>query len=853
LKNSTKIDKSTGMNIRRLLSFLLVIGLLAISQLAFSQTSYSDVKVDDLTDTQIRQLIERAESLGYDDAQLVQMASAQGMKPTEIQKLRIRVEKIRNEGSTSSATNSTNKNSSVKNKPNSTQRKFGVDSTMISSDTTRLSSLQQRKADNQSIFEGLRPKIFGEDLFKNGKVSFEPNLRMATPKGYIIGPDDELLVDLTGDNEANYELKVGTEGYINLQYVGRVSVGGLSMEQATARLKSAMSKTYPGLRSGRTSVAISLGNIRSIKITILGEVVRPGSYTLPSLATVFNALYASGGPNKSGSFRRIQVVRNNRVVSTIDVYDFLLNGIQKNNIRLQDQDVINIPVYQSRIEVAGEVKRPGIFEVLPSESITDVLRFTGGFSPLAYSATIKVLQNTSKERRITDVASAQFNSYKPLNGDKFLVEAILDRFENRVEILGAVFRPGPYELDKGLTVKGLIEKAAGLKEDAFLKRAYVSRLNPDNSSSLVSIDLEALMKGSGQDIALQREDKVTINSIFDLREEYKVSIQGEVREPGVFNYADSMSLEALVQMAGGFKEGASARRIEISRRVSNSDITSASAKTAEVFNVDVLKDLSTQTNSFILHPFDIVSIRSSEGYQVQKQVRLEGEVLYPGIYTIARKDERISEIIARAGGLTPIAYVDGASLKRTEGTSEKSADSLDRSKDDRAKIMNLQRLKESGARDTTTIEKDISVLRSDLVGINLARILQKPLSREDLIVEDGDVIRIPKQLQTVRITGEVLQPNSIVFSPGKSFKDYIKGAGGYSYNAYKKGTYIVYPNGSIEAASKFLFFNNYPKVKSGAEIFVPKRAARERLTTAGLIGLSTAIASMAALIVTLFR
>jgi protein involved in polysaccharide export with SLBB domain len=830
---------------------LLIFSLVSFSQLAFSQTNYSDVKVDDLSDTQIRQLMEKAESIGYDDAQLEQMAAAQGMKPEEIAKLRQRIEKLRSQGSTSSSTVS--KGTSTKGQTASVQRRAENASSNDSTGTSALTDAEKRKADNESVFNGLKPKIFGADLFKNGKLSFEPDLRMATPKSYVIGPDDELLIDLTGDNEANYRLKVSTEGFINLQYVGRVSVGGLTIEQAISKLRTSMGKTYPGLRSGRTDVAINLGNIRSIKVTLLGEVVKPGSYTLPSLATVFNALYASGGPNENGSFRKIQVVRNNRVVSTIDIYDFLLNGIQKSNIRLQDQDVINIPVYERRIEVAGEVKRPGYFEVLPSESVRNVLKFTGGFGPEAYSATIKVLQNTSKERRITDVQAQDFDTYRPANGDKFIVEAILDRFENRVEIAGAVFRPGPYELDKGLTLKTLIEKAAGLKEDAFLTRGYISRLNPDNSASLVSFDLGAILKGTTADIPLQREDKVTISSIFDLREEYKVTIQGEVRAPGTFNYAEPMSLEALIQLAGGFREGASAQRIEISRRVTNSDITSASAKTAEVFNVDVSKDLSIQTNGFVLKPFDIVSVRSSEGYQVQKRVRLEGEVLYPGTYTISRKDERLSEVIKRAGGLTPLAYVDGASLKRTEAQDTKTTDSLERRKEDRAKILNLQRLKEAGATDTASIDKDINVLRSDLVGINLEKILRKPLSREDLILEDGDVIRIPKQLQTVRITGEVLQPNSIVFNQGKSFGDYIKGAGGYTYNAYKKGAYIVYSNGSVQAASKFLFFNNYPKIKAGSEIFVPKRAFRERLTTSGLIGLSTGIASMAAIIITLFR
>ena len=855
------------MKFKNIVTALLFFFTIALSQSAFSQTNYADVKVDDLTDTQIRQLMQRAESVGYNDAQLEQMAAAQGMNTSEIQKLRLRVEKIRKqEGGQSndkSDGNGSNKNQQNGNELDRTRgfdKQNVRDTTKNNNKTDSSGNLKTKKAleeekleEMKQLFEGLKPKIFGEDLFKNENLTFEPNLRMATPKSYVVGPDDELLIDLSGDNEANYKLKVSPDGTIRLQYVGLISVGGLTIEQATSKIRSSMASTYPSLRSGRTSVAITLGNIRSIKVTVIGEVVKPGSYTVPSLFTVFNALYESGGPNRNGSFRKIQVVRNNKVVSTIDVYDFLLNGIQLNNIRLQDQDVINVPVYQTRVEMAGEVKRPALYEALNTETLEDMIRFAGGFSNDAYTAQIKVLQKTNKERKITDVPADDYNKYNPLNGDKYVVEAILDRFENRVEISGAIFRPGQFELDENLTLKQLIAKADGLKEDAFLNRGYISRLNADNSLSLLSFDVAKVLAGTEADIKLQREDKVTISSIFDLREEYKVTIQGEVREPGTFEYGDNMNLESLIQMAGGFKEGATPNRIEISRRIKNSDATSASAQTAEVFTVNVDQNLKIQEKDFTLKPFDIVSIRSSEGYQVQRQVKVEGEVLYPGTYTITKKDERISDIMKRAGGLSPLAYVEGASLKRTGGAEARAIDSLERRKEEKEKLMNLQRLKQSGAKDTTTFEKDIQVLRSDLVGIDLEKILKKPLSRNDLIVEDGDIIRVPKELQTVRVTGEVLKPNSIVYVKGRSFKGYVDGAGGYSYNAYKRGAYIVYSNGSVAAAKKFLFFNNYPQIKPGAEIFVPKRAEREKIGIQGIVGISTAIASLAAILITVLR
>jgi len=857
------------MKIKKVLALLFLLMVVAFTPSAFSQNNYADVKVDELTDAQVRQLIQRAESIGYNDAQLEQMAAAQGMPASEIQKLRLRVQKIReNQGSNTSGNGSANDQSNYKtNTFNNNQQDNGSGRTYQGNANNKLGNIdslglnsqslqQQRQREVQAMFEGLKPKIFGADLFKNSNISFEPNLRMATPRSYVIGPDDELLIDLTGDNEANYRLPVSPDGTIRLQYVGIISVGGLSIEQATSKIRTAMVKTYPALRTGRSNIAINLGNIRGIKVVLTGEVVKPGTYTLPSLATVFNALYASGGPSENGSFRSIQVIRNNKVVSTIDTYDFLVNGFQKGNIRLQDQDVIHIPVFQTRIEVAGEVKRPAFFEAVKGENIQDVLNFAGGFNTRAYTGRIKVLQNTEKERRITDIASTEFATYSPKNGDKYIIEEILDRFENRVEITGAVFRPGQYELEKGLTLRALINKAEGLTEDAFLNRAYINRLNMDNTLSLISFDVAKIIAGSAADIPLQREDKVTISSLFDLRDEYKVMIQGEVRDSGTYKYAERMSLEDLIQMAGGFKEGATPNRIEISRRVKNSDAMSTSARTAEVFTVNINPDLALSEQHFELKPFDVISVRGSEGYQIQRQVTLEGEVLYPGTYTISRKDERISDLIKRAGGLTPTGYAEGASLKRPGPKplpDQKDKNSINNQDEEAKKFLNLKRVQQTGVKDTLAADVEQKLIQSDLVGIELAYILSHPLSKVDLIVEDGDVIRVPKQLQTVKVTGEVLNPNNIVYSSGKGFKQYVNGAGGFTSSALKKGAYIKYANGSVESARKFLFFNNYPKVKPGAEILVPKRAAVERLTAQGWIGIGTAVASMAAIIVSLLR
>jgi protein involved in polysaccharide export with SLBB domain len=795
-----------------------------------AQATLTDVKVDQLSDAQILKIMKDGESIGYtSQAQLEQMALAKGMKPEEIQKFKLRVEKLKGQGTATQA----------ENKTINTGREY--------SETTGGGSVTNQKEEkNNEVTTG----IFGSELFKNGNITFEPNLRIATPKSYVIGPDDKLIIDLNGDNEASYNLGVNPEGVISLPYVGRIYVSGLTIEQATSKIKNLMAKTYTALNTGKTSLAVNLGNIRSIKVTITGQATRTGTFTLSSLSSVYNALNACGGPSANGTYRNIQLIRNKKVIATIDVYNFLLKGIQQSDIRLQDQDVINIPVYEKRIGIAGEIKLEAQYEIVKNETLGDVINFAGGYTTQAYTAKIKSFQNTDRERKIVDIPASEVNGYIPKNGDQFVVEAILDRFENRVEIIGSVFRPGSYELEKGITLKGLITKADGLTEDAFVNRAYINRLNPDNTQRLISFDLAKIMDGSSTDILLQREDKVIINSLFDLRDEYRVSVQGEVRLPGTFEYAENMTLESVIQLAGGFKEGAKPDHVDISRRVKNSDAKSSSAVTAEVFTIAVDQNLKLSGEAFILKPFDIVTIRNAEGYEVQRQVLLEGEVVNPGPYTIIRKNEKISEIINRAGGLTSSAYAEGASLKRpgAEKVNPGSKNAIRNQEEENKKIANLSRVQENGAGG---VEQQL--IQSDIVGINLVEILKKPLSKLDLIVEEGDVIRVPRQLQTVRVTGEILNPNNIVYLKGKSFRQYINGAGGFTSSALKKGAYVKYANGSIESVKKFLVFNNYPVIKPGAEIMVPKKAEKERLNAQSWIGIGTGLASLAAIIVTLLR
>jgi len=811
-----------------------------------NEKNFSNIRVDDLTDNQIRQFMQQVQASGLSEAQLEQVASAKGMSQVEIQKLRQRVDKL---GKTTKTTDDDKNNKGVTKikKTNSGRKVTNADDEAgkqnESDDTDSLTKKNEIKSQAEIALNTLKSKIFGRDLFENSKTGFEPNLRLATPKNYVIGTDDEILIDIYGYSEANYQLKVSPEGTINIPYIGVVNVSGLTIEAATARIKSKLSTVYNGIATGNTKLSVNIGNIRSVKIIVTGEVTKPGTYTLPSLATVFNALYSSGGPSENGSFRNIEVIRGGKKIAILDVYDFLLKGELKNNVRLQDQDIIRIPTYLNRVEMLGEIKRPAIFEMKNGEDLSTLLAFAGGFTERAYKARIRVLKNTNIERKITDVTQNQFDTYQPQSGDKFYVSEILDRFENRVSILGAVFRPGEYELQPGLTLKNLILKAEGLKEDAFLNRAYITRLLPDLNTQLITVDLQKIMKGQADDVPLKREDEITISSIFDLKEEFYVTIDGEVREPGRFAFAENMNLEALLIKAGSFKESGTGKRIEVSRRVKNSDATSTSAITSEVYIIDIEKDLSNTSPNFILTPYDIVTVRSSPGYEIQRQVRVDGEVLYPGYYTITRKNERISDLVTRAGGLTALAYTNGASLKRpTELETQ-----LDQEKEQQ-KLLQFKKM-QNGLKDTTsTNDIESKILRNDFVGISLSKILRKPGKRQDLFLENGDVLNVPKQLQTVKVSGQVLSPNTVVYLKTKGFKQYISSSGGFAQGALKSRSYIIYANGAVKSTKKFLFFNNYPVVETGAEIFVPKKEEKNKLSAGELVGITTGVASLGAII-----
>jgi len=783
----------------------------------------ASVNVDDLSDAQIEKLMQQETSAGMTDDQLIKQLELKGLPADQADHLKTRIEELRGGGNSTANNNNTTK----------------ADSAQAAQATRKLNYKPDTSNNAVDLTEILAPKIFGADLFRNGNNhTFEPNLKLATPLNYVLGPEDQVVINVYGNSIANWNLDVSPDGNINIPGVGILNVAGKSIETATAAIRAKLIANNYQIGHGAT-LQVTLGNIRSIKVILVGEVMRPGTYTLPSLATAFNALYAAGGPNDNGSFRQIEIVRNDKVIRHLDIYNFLLHGEQQSNIVLQDQDIIRVPPYKTRVQMTGEIKTPAYFEVLPGETLLNVLNFAGGFTDQAYTALIKVIQVSNQQRRITDVAENEFSSYKPMRGDKYVVQHIIERYENRVTISGAVFRPGEYELKQGMTLSQLISDAAGLKEDAFMKRGTIVRLKPDNTTEMISfVPMNVINKSAN--IILQREDKVRIVSIFDLRDKYMITIKGQVRNPGEFAYADSMTVEDLIIKAGGFAIGASTKRIEVARRVSNSDPTSKSSAISQVFSVDLDNDYNEKDISFVLKPFDIVSVYTLPGYEKQSNVKVEGEVLYPGNYTIQRKNERISDILQRAGGLTASADITGGTLKRENNLG------IDKQKIDSVELLQLKQdsVNRIKYHDTTYIQP-----HNNYVGISLKKILEKPGTGDDLILQDGDVIRIPKQQQIVRVNGEVLYPSEVVYNGGASLVTYVLKAGGFASDADIRHAYVIYSNGSVKGTRKFLFFRSYPKIEAGAEINVPKKPYKPPMSAQEILGITSSAASLALVIV----
>jgi protein involved in polysaccharide export with SLBB domain len=815
-----------------LIQLFLFVSFCVVAQVpSLSQDQLKQVKIDNLTDDEVRQLVAEMKRNNISYSQIDQFAQQKGIPSGEVSKLKDRIQQL-----------NLDKELDIKSASSTTQK--DQYSNREIDDATDEQNIDDKTSRPKREQNERKKKIFGKELFSNKNLTFEPNLRMATPPNYRLAANDEVIIDVYGYSEVQHKLKVTPDGNILIPNLGPVYVNGLTMEEAKNRITKQLSSIYGGIKTGNTYVQVSLGSIRSIRVLLIGEIERPGSYTIPSLATVANALYVSGGPNENGSFRSIQVIRNGQPIVTFDLYDFLANGDLTNNIVLQDQDIVKVNPYQMRVELSGEIKRPAIFEAKENETLQNMLNYAGGYTDVSFRDNIKAYRVNNKEREVVNISADQVAGFKLKSGDQFFVDSILNRFSNRITISGAVFHPGNYALEENMTVGQLIAKADGIKEVASLSRGLIRRLQADFTPAIINFNVQDAITGR-QQLLLQKEDSVVIFSKLELREEYLVKVSGEVNQGGYFSYADSMHLEDLILLAGGFKDAASLNHIEISRRIRSGTYDSKDTMKAIIQQFEVTSDLASnpEAGSFSLQPFDEVIIRKSPTYSEQANVQVDGEVVYPGAYTINTKRERISQLIQRTGGLRPEAYPEGAVLLRK--TFVNSGDS--------ALLASKLEVFYNKLKDSTDIDRVRGAVerKEQLLGINLDLIMSRPGSKYDLLLEEGDIIKIPKKLQTVQMFGEVYFPKKVRFDRSYSFRDYVSGAGGFTTQALKRRSYIVYANGEVKNTRKVLFFNSYPKVKPGAEIYVPPKKTKPGLSGQEAIGMATGLASVALIIVTL--
>jgi protein involved in polysaccharide export with SLBB domain len=798
-----------------LLFFVLFQSGTMLAQDLFKGSDLSTLKVDYLSDTDIAKIKTQLQTNNTTIEQMEPMALAKGMSASEFAKLKARV------AGQSSPTGVSNKNNFDGN--------------------TEEVGRKQEKIVNKKVKDTLNSLIFGSELFDNPTLNFEPSSKLATPVHYVLGPGDELQVSVYGVQEFSAAVPVTVEGKVNIQYVGQISVSGITIEAATQKITGALARVYSTVRSGQSQVSVSLSRIRTIKVTIIGS-KQPGNYSVSSLATVYNALFLGGGPGKNGSYRNIELLRNNKVYKNVDIYQFLVNGNQSDNVGLKDNDVIRIPAYTQRVTVEGQVKRPGIFEMKSGETFKDLLSFASGFNEFAYTASVNVLQKTSKEFKVKDIKSSEFSSYKPLAGDVFRVSKILNRFENRIKIVGAVFRPNTYSFYEGMRVSDLIAQADGLKEDAYRNRATIVRLKADLTPEVTNVNLAKALAGDSEaDITLQREDIVTVYSILDFVEEYKITIDGEIKKPGVYDYQDNLSLNDLLLQAGGLT-GSASKKVEVARMIKSEEIDDANPNRVQLFNLEISADNNEQIKNFALEPFDMVNIRRMAVYEKPEMVMVSGAVNYTGKYVLANKKEKIYDVIQRAGGLTAVANLDGVKIKRpiqAKQIEELENVDLNLGKKDSVQNKVVKKLKED--------------LKYSTIPVDWRKIVKNPNDNTNVTLFPGDEIEVSFYNESVKVTGNVLLTSEIPYNKGKGFGYYLDAVGGTDAKGWKKKAYIIYPNGKAAVSSTFFFIRSYPKVLPGSQIVVPEKPEAKKMSTGEWVSIGSVITSIALLIVTAFK
>ncbi|MCD0471047.1 SLBB domain-containing protein [Flavobacterium sp. JAS] len=819
------------------LFFILLVSFNANAQDIMKSKDLSTVQVDYLSNDDLAKISAQLKSNNATIDQVESMALSKGMTQTEFNKLKIKLVEFEKKNSKDSS----------KDKPNDSKSKI-VDK---DSEFGR----KQEKIKNEKIKDSLNALIFGSELFDNPTLNFEPDLKMATPVNYVLGPGDKLEVSVYGVQQFDDTVPVNFEGKITIQNVGQITVAGMSIEAASQKIRAAIARVYSTVRSGQSQVSVSLSDIRTIKITIVGG-KQPGNYSISSLASVYNALHLAGGPGKNGSYRNIELIRNNRVYKNVDIYKFLVKGDQSDNVNLKDNDVIRIPAYTQRVVVEGEVKRPGIFEMKKGEKFADLLNFASGFNEFAYTASVNVLQKTGKEFKVHDINESEYNIYLPQSGDVFKVTKILNRFENRIKIEGAVFRPDYYSYNEGMRISDLITRSEGLKEDAYSKRARIIRLKTDLTTEIVNVDLSAALSGDlNADIELKREDIVTVYSILDFREEYKVTIDGEVKNPGDYEYFENLTLNDLVVQVGGLT-GSASKRVEIARMVKSDVIDDADPKRIELVELEITADNNEQIKNFVLKPFDVINIRKMAVYEKPEMVKVSGAVTYPGKYVLANKKETVYNVVMRAGGLTSIANLDGMKIKRP--IKEEQIEQLESINLNLEKKQIGEDGKELDVKQKDTLTSKLSKkLRDELkfatIPVNWEKIVKDKNHYSNVTLFPGDEIEVAVYNEGVKVTGNVLLTSEIPYRSGKGFQYYINSVGGVDNKGWKKKAYIIYPNGKAAVTGSFLFFRSYPKVTPDSQIVVPEKPEKKKMTAGEWVGIGSVISSLALLIVTAFK
>ena len=792
----------------------------ALSLLVFMACSPLLMAQSSMTDQQVLEYVKQGMSEGKDQRQMATELARRGVTREQAERVKKLYEQ--EQGVSTSKMSGTEQNEARLRE--------------ATQEESTTSVLENPQPDSRELAQ--ENQVFGRNIFNTRNLTFEPSVNLATPPNYRLGPGDEVIIDIWGTSQNTIRQQISPDGTINIEKIGPVSLSGMTVSEANEYLKRVLGKTYSGLDApdGTLEIRLTLGNARTIQINVMGEVIQPGTYALSSFSTVFHALYRAGGVNQIGSLRNVQVTRNGKTVAKVDVYDFIMKGKTQDDIRLQEGDVIIVPAYEALVQISGNVKRPMKFEMKKNETLATLIGYAGGFSADAYTRSLRVVRQNGEEYEINTVKEIDYSAYPMRNGDVVTAEAILNRFTNKLEVRGAVYRPGIYQLNGEInTVRALVNEAKGLMGDAFTNRAVLQREREDLTTEIISVDVRSIMAGTSPDIPLQKNDILYIPSIHDLEDRGDVAIFGEVAKPDSYSYSDNMTLEDLIIRAGGLRESASTVRVDVSRRIKDPKSTHSTDSIGQMFTF-ALKDgfVIDGEQGFTLQPYDQVFVRRSPGYQAQQNVQVTGEVIFGGTYAMTTTEERLSDLVKKAGGATSKAYLHGAKLIRVANDEEKK-----RMRD----VINLMN-RQFGEAMMDSL--GIRVEDTFSVGIDLEKVMAKPGSEYDLVLREGDVLSVPKLNNTVKVNGAVMMPNTVGYLSDKNANYYLDQAGGYALNAKKSKKFVIYMNGQVARIKG----RSKDKIEPGCEIIVPSKK-NKKVNVGEILGYVSSFGSLATMFATI--